>query len=343
MASEGRSETSAVEFFTQVSEKPYNYGFYPTVRCINCFFQDKPITGQANTPSDDMVRFTQEPYTFFAPSTLGGLEIDGSSQYPRLSQRFMGLFGPNGPLPLHLTEYARDRSRHHRDDTLAQFADLFHHRIVSLFYGAWAQAQPSVQFDRPDEDRFTMYMGSLFGQGLPSFRNADSMQYHSKLSFAGHLSSLPRHVDGLVSMIRGYFDVPSQIYEFIAHWMKIPGADRVQLGEGSLNGCLGLDTVIGERVWQRQDKFRVSLGPLSLDRYEAFLPTGKSFNALVAVVRNYVGLEYLWEVNLILRKEEKPVTCLGKSGALGWTSWLQTESQLDHVDDLLLQVENYIH
>jgi len=343
MASEGRSETSAVEFFTQVSEKPYNYGFYPTVRCINCFFQDKPITGQANTPSDDMVRFTQEPYTFFAPSTLGGLEIDGSSQYPRLSQRFMGLFGPNGPLPLHLTEYARDRSRHHRDDTLAQFADLFHHRIVSLFYGAWAQAQPSVQFDRPDEDRFTMYMGSLFGQGLPSFRNADSMHYHSKLSFAGHLSSLPRHVDGLVSMIRGYFDVPSQIYEFIAHWMKIPGADRVQLGEGSLNGCLGLDTVIGERVWQRQDKFRVSLGPLSLDRYEAFLPTGKSFNALVAVVRNYVGLEYLWEVNLILRKEEKPVTCLGKSGALGWTSWLQTESQLDHVDDLLLQVENYIH
>jgi len=343
MASEGRSETSAVEFFTQVSEKPYNYGFYQTVRCINCFFQDKPITGQANTPSDDTVRFTQEPYTFFAPSTLGGLEIDGSSQYPRLSQRFLGLFGPNGPLPLHLTEYARDRSRHHRDDTLAQFADLFHHRIVSLFYGAWAQAQPSVQFDRPDEDRFTMYMGSLFGQGLPSFRNADSMHYHSKLSFAGHLSSLPRHVDGLVSMIRGYFDIPAQIYEFIAHWMKIPATDRVQLGEGSLNGCLGLDTVIGERVWQRQDKFRVSLGPLSLDRYEAFLPRGKSFNALVAVVRNYVGLEYLWEVNLILKKEEKPVTCLGKSGALGWTSWLQTEHQLDHVDDLLLQVENYIH
>jgi len=167
------------------------------------------------------------------------------------------------------------------------------------------------------------------------------MHHFSKLGFAGHLSSLPRHTDGLVSMIQGYFEVRSKIAEFIAHWMQIPAADRVKLGESSLNGCLGKNTVIGARVWQRQDKFRVSLGPLSLDQYEAFLPTGKSFKALVALVRNYVGIEYLWEVNLILSKEEKPVSCLGKSGTLGWTSWLQTGRQIDHVDDLLLQVENY--
>jgi len=310
MAGEGRTETSVVEYLTSVSEKPYRYGFFQTVRCINCFYEDKPLTGKANKPSDDPVRFTQEPYTFFAPSTLGGLEIDSSSQYPRLSQRFMGMFGPNGALPLHLTEYVRDRSRHHRDHAMARFIDMFHHRVVSLFYRAWAQAQPAVQFDRPEEDRFAMYLGSLFGLGMPSLRDADSMHHLSKLSFTGHLSSLPRHADGLVSMIKGYFDVPAQLREFIAHWMKIPATDRVQLGDGSLNGCLGSDTVIGERVWQRQDKFRIILGPLSLDQYEAFLPSGKSFDALVSVVRNYVGLEYLWEVNLILKKEEKPVTCL---------------------------------
>jgi type VI secretion system protein ImpH len=343
MASESGSETSVVEYLTSVSEKPYRYGFYQTVRCINCFYQDKPITGKSNKPSDDPIRFSQEPYTFFAPSTLGGLEIDGSSQYPRLSQRFIGMFGPNGPLPLHLTEYVRDRSRHHRDQSLARFIDMFHHRIVSLFYSAWAQSQPTVQFDRPEQDRFAMYVGSLFGLGLPSLRSVDSMHHLSKLSFAGHLSSLPRHVDGLISMLKGYFSVPAQIREFISHWMRIPARDRVQLGEASMNGCLGIDTVIGERVWQRQDKFRVSLGPLSLDEYEAFLPAGKSFKALVALVRNYVGIEYLWEVNLILKKDEKPVTCLGKSGSLGWTSWLQTEQQIDHVDDLLLQVENYTH
>ena len=45
----------------------------------------------------------------------------------------------------------------------------------------------------------------------------------------------------------------------------------------------------------------------------------------------------------MLKKEEKPVTCLGKSGALGWTSWLESKEQQENVDDLLLQVQNYVH
>ena len=343
MASENRSETSVISFLNAVSEKPYNYGFYQTVRRLNCFYQDKSLTGHSYKPSDDPVRFSQEPYTSFAPSTINGLEIDHSSRYPRLSQCFIGMFGPNGPLPLHVTEYARDRSRHHRDKAMSRFIDMFHHRIVSLFYSAWAQSQPTVQFDRPAEDRFAMYVGSLFGLGPPSLRNADAMQHLSKLGFAGHLSSLPRHVSGLISLLGGYFNVPTRVVEYIAHWMKIPQTDLVRLGEDSTKGRLGVDTVIGERVWQRQDKFRVILGPLSLQQYESFLPDGSSFQSLVSVVRNYVGLEYLWETNLILAKDEKPVTCLGKSGALGWTSWLKTERQLDHVDDLLLQVENFIN
>lgn len=342
MASEGRTQTSALEFLTAVSEKPYRFGFYQTVRRINCFYDDKPLTGQSYKPADDPIRFTQEPYTYFAPSTLAELTLDGPDPYPRLSQRFLGIFGPNGPLPLHLTEYARDRSRHHNDHTFAAFADMFHHRVVSLFYAAWAQSQPVVQFDRPNEDRFSMYVGSLMGLGPSSLQGLDAMHHISKLGFAGHLSSLPRHVSGLVSLIKGYFDVPTQVREFIAHWMKIPADDRVRLGEGGMNGYLGYDTIIGEQVWQRQDKFQVRLGPLSLEMYEAFLPTGRCFEDLVSAVRNYVGIEYLWEVNLILEKEEKPVTCLGKSGALGWTSWLETDTHIEHVDDLLLQVENYV-
>lgn len=342
MASEGRTETSALNFLTEVSENPYRYGFFQTVRRINCFYNNKPLTGHSYKPSDDPFRFSQEPYTYFAPSTIAGLIIDGSGPYPRLSQRFLGLFGPNGPLPLHLTEYARDRSRQHHDQTLAAFADMFHHRVVSLFYAAWAQSQPVVQFDRPDEDRFAMYVGSLFGLGSPSLRHLDAMHHVSKLGFAGHLSSLPRHVSGLMSLIKGYFNVPTQVVEFIAHWMRIPKDDLVRLGEGGTSGHLGRDTILGERVWQRQDKFQLRLGPLSLDMYESFLPSGKSFNALVSSVRNYVGIEYLWEVNLVLKMEEKPVTCLGKSGALGWTSWLKSERQIDHVDDLLLQVDNYV-
>lgn len=60
----------------------------------------------------------------------------------RLEQFFFGLGGPNGPLPLHLTEYMRERQRNHADPTSKRFLDVFHHRLLSLFYRAWAEARP---------------------------------------------------------------------------------------------------------------------------------------------------------------------------------------------------------
>ncbi len=78
-----------------------------------------------------------------------------------------GLFGPNGPLPVHLTEYARERIYHHQDTSLRAFADLFHHRLALLFYRAWADAQPTVSLDRADNRRFEDYLSSLIGMGQP--------------------------------------------------------------------------------------------------------------------------------------------------------------------------------
>ena len=93
---------------------------------------------------------------------------------PRLTQRFFGLLGPNGPLPLHLTDYARERVLHHGDPTLARFFDVFHHRMLALFYRAWAQAQPTASLDRPYDDRFADFVGSLIGIGSPLLRRRDA-------------------------------------------------------------------------------------------------------------------------------------------------------------------------
>ncbi len=102
---------------------------------------------------------------------------------------FLGLFGPDGPLPLHLTEYARDRQRNHNDPTLQRFIDLFHHRGLSLFYRAWADVRPTVSFDRPQRDRFGHYVGALIGLSTPGLRNRDAMPDLTKLHFAGLLAA----------------------------------------------------------------------------------------------------------------------------------------------------------
>jgi len=342
MASEDGPAPGTLTLLQQVQADPYRYGLLSLIRRLDCLNPDSPGTGRSTRPSQDPVRFSQAPFNEFAPSTLRALEPGEGGRPPRLVQSFFGLFGPDGPLPTHLTEYVRDRERQNRDPAFARFADLFHHRLISLFYRAWAQSQPTVQFDRPGQDAFAGYLAALLGLRSETLRDSDQLRFSSKLSFAGHLGSLPRHPEGLEALIADYFEVDAQVDEFIAHWLTIPRKDRLRLGGLGETGRLGQDTVLGERVWQRQDKFRISLGPLSLDEYTAFLPSGKSFAALVAAVRSYVGIEMLWEVNLVLERDEKPVTCLGKSGALGWTSWLESNRKTDHVNDLLLQAQNYI-
>jgi type VI secretion system protein ImpH len=85
-----------------------------------------------------------------------------------------------------------------------------------------------------------------------------------------------------------------------------------------------------------QQKFRIRIGPVSLAVYERFLPTGTSFGKLVDWVRNYAGLEYRWDAQLVLRKEETPRTMLGSQGRLGWTTWLNTSIPEADPDNLVL-------
>jgi len=71
--------------------------------------------------------------------------------------------------------------------------------------------------------------------------------------------------------------------------------------------------------------------------YERMLPGGDSINRLIAWVRNYVGDELSWELNLVLRRGQIPRICLGKLGQLGWSAWLGAAEFETDVDNLVLQ------
>jgi type VI secretion system protein ImpH len=94
---------------------------------------------------------------------------DGGQAGP-VAGSFTRAFVAKRTLPLHLTEYARDRARNADDPTLARFLDIFHHRTLSLFYRAWANSRPTLSFDRPQADRFAAFLGALgtaLGCSLP--------------------------------------------------------------------------------------------------------------------------------------------------------------------------------
>src|SRR3954468_18520008 len=103
-------ETDALNFLSNVAREPYRYDFYQTMRRLECLHAEKPRWGEALRPVDEPVRLGQDPDLAFAPAPLGSFEKDGARP-PRLQVRLFGLCGPNGPLPIHLTEYIRERLR----------------------------------------------------------------------------------------------------------------------------------------------------------------------------------------------------------------------------------------
>lgn len=151
------------EFYRDLENAPYKFDFFQALRHIECLNPDKEKIGLSVKPSDDPVRLGQEPSMAFAPSTLSGFTLSKKGLPPRLEVLFFGLFGPNGPMPLHLTEYVRDRIRNFDDESLSEFTNIFHHRLLSLFYRAWSDAQPTTHFDRPKQDDFSKRVGSLIG------------------------------------------------------------------------------------------------------------------------------------------------------------------------------------
>jgi type VI secretion system protein ImpH len=251
-----------------------------------------------------------------------------------VSTYFFGLFGPHGPLPLHLTEFARERERTAEDPTFRAFADLFHHRLALLFYRAWADAEPCASLDRTTSRRFDEYVGSAFGIGTPYLHGRDSVPDDAKLHLAGLFAPGTRPAVVLQSILEAFFRLPFAIEEFVGEWLRIPTGDLCLLGRSTAR--LGTDSVVGGYAWSCQHKFRVLCGPLSFSDFKAMLPGSTGLRRVRDLLRNFIGYQFEWDLNLILRAPDVPRTELGKSGALGWTTWLGDRQTNTEATDVII-------
>lgn len=332
----GKNRTTALTVERLLGEKLTQYGFFHVMRLLECAYKHKPRFGQSKHPTEDPVRFGQEVSLTFEAATLSHFTHANKDFPPRFIVRFLGLFGPNGSLPLHLTEYVRERIHHYRDYTLARFADLFHHRMICLFYRAWADAQPTVSFDRPESDKFSSYVGSLAGLGLDALRDRDAMPDLAKLHYVGYLAAQNKSAAGLKSMLADYFQLAVTLEEFVGEWLEIAESDLTRLGVSPRTGKLAVSAILGAHVWACQHKFRLCFASLTFAQYLSLLPNGQRIEEVVAMVRNYSGDELSWDMLLILKKEEVPAVQLNGQFSLGWTSWLGQRHSEKDADDLIL-------
>lgn len=331
MASQEREAGADLSRLDALGQSPQSHHIFQALRLIEAVHADRPRLGRSRRPSQDAVRLLQAPELAFPTSTLSAFTADPDTGRHLLTQRFFGLFGPNGALPLHLTEYARDRQRNHQDPTLVAFADVFHHRMMSLLYRAWATGEPAPSFDRPDDDPFGTKLDALAGLSGQGFEDRDAMPDLAKRHFAGLLAAAPRSESGLKAILARFFRAEISIESFVGSWLDLEPHDRGRLGGASL----GSSASLGNRVWSREARFRIRIGPLSLEDYQRLLPGGKSLKRLAAIVRNYAGDTLDWEANLVLDRRQVPPSVLGRKGALGHTTWIGLRPATD-ADDLYL-------
>lgn len=318
----------------RVANAPGAFDFFYLLRQVDALSPSLPRLGTSGSPAEDALRIGQAPALNFPPAPLAALEPNEGGRPARLRTYFFGLFGPNGPLPLHLTEYAYRRTVHSNDTAFVAFVDMLHHRFATLFFRAWAASEPTVSHDRPSEDDFARQLASLAGYGMASLRDRDAMPDVAKLHFIGRLTAPARNREGLTAILHSFFRVPVHVDEFMPAWVILPAGALSRLGTDPANGTLGVSVTVGDRVRLHHHRFCLRIGPMSLVDYERLLPGQPSVSRLAAIVRNYVGDELGWTVNLLLRHETVPQTRLGQTGQLGWTSWIGTRRARTPADDL---------
>ena len=331
MAADGGQAPDDLSWLERLAALPGRFDFHVALRRIDASHADRPRLGEAERPSEERIRLGQTPSSSFTGAELTEYTPGADGAIARLTVGFLGLWGANGPLPPHLTEYAHDRIHQAGDPTLVRFVDVFHHRMLVLFHRAWAAAQPTVSMDRPDSDSFTRYLGALMGLGLEATRKRGGASDFAKLHYAPLFATSARNADGLRDTLSDYFEMPVAIEEFVGEWLDLPEDERWHLGGPRETGALGR-VALGGRIWSRANKFRVRLGPLQKGAFEQMLPGGSAIGELSSLVRLYTNDEWDWELRLVLAPSVSTPIRLGGGGRLGWTTRSGTSPGLEEVD-----------
>ncbi|TPG23065.1 type VI secretion system baseplate subunit TssG [Variovorax guangxiensis] len=308
------------------SAEPWAFDYFALMRRLETLAQPAPRWGRALLPSAEPVRVGQAPSLSFAPASFSRFEPATATSPPRLRQHFFGYIGPNGPLPVHLSDFIRERAINHGDPTWLAFLDTFSHRFALHFYRAWAQARPAVSLDRPGEDAFRLQVGALVGTGTAARNHRDEIHDDARLHFSGWLARRVHSAEGVEAVLCSYFGVPVKLERWVGHWMALPAGELTQLGRGESSRSIGLGAMLGSRAWDRQHRVRLHLGPLTLAQYRHFLPIGSARPVLQRWMQQMLGDELFWDAELVLEKDEVPATRLGQQRGnaprLGWVSWL---------------------
>ena len=304
----------------KLHDNPRRHNFYALLREFDRTYRDKPRIGTNLVIKDQIIEIGQDPFLEFPGSNIAKFaEPDGKP--PSLRVRFMGLFGPQGALPINTTAEVLEWVNR-RNDSFVRFADVFSGRFYQLIYRAWSSARRIAQFDRPEDNRAQKHTAALAGIPVApdSFTPIDSLPEMARLPVAGLLGGRVRSATKLRQILRQVMRADIEIEEFVPIWVNFESDDRSSLGVGG--STLGADLKLGSRVQTVSDKLRVLVRANSVEDYKSYLPGATKFQLLCDLAQGYLGPFVDIEIAPSMPRNALPAVRIGQSRALGHTSWI---------------------
>ena len=332
----------------ELFDEPERFEFFQAVRLLERILPERAAVGHNSLPISEVVRFRSRPTLDFPASEIQELrEIDEEfSDYTKLEMlvNFMGMVSAISVMPQHYVELVVERARY-RDTTFWAFVDIFTHRSVSLFFRAWEKYRFPIgyersQYEKREIDDFTEFLFDIAGLGTHGLRGRlDGLPDEVLLPYVGLIVQKPHSASALKQIVGDYFGVGVEIKQFFGQWLNLEETDWTRIG--TLNNQLGLNTIIGTRIWEDQTKFRLVIGSLKFIQFQSFLPNGTAFQALNSLVRFFVGEEFDFDVQLKLLAKEVPscvlTTRAKRRPMLGWSSFLKTKPFINDDEQVILR------
>ena len=290
-------------------EEVYRFDFFKAVHLLELFAGR--ASGAGLSPDHDPVHFKVKPGISFPASDIQQIKSNGNGSAPQMTVNFMGLIGPNGVLPDWYNAHAHNRN-YYKDYSFTDFLDLFHHRLISLFYMAWKKYRLAANYRSDGSDPISGILANLAGISEREKANDPEFFSHAQKRltfFCGLTARTVPTVSAIKTIVGHAVGAPVHIEQFVERLIPIHKQDRTRLG--SKNSTLKKDALCGRNIRDASSFFSIQIGPVSWERYMAFAPRSSNLEMTRRLIAYLAGIEYEFDIKLIIRGDDIPALRLG--------------------------------
>jgi type VI secretion system protein ImpH len=297
--------------------------FFELLRRIERATPQEPRLGTSGARSHRQLRIVQPADMAFAPREVADVRQrpsnNGNGPLVTISCRHFGLFAPYGPLPIHVTEHARNESLAKRNQAFQDFASILSQRMAILHYRSWAQLNVAVGHDRSAANPFLHHIRQI--AGVTSKQALTPHVARVRTLFPGAYLPGRGSLQKLQEILTHYFSVSIRLEPHKGLWI-----DDSHNTENQRMGKLGA-TRMGRRFFDVQHSLVVNIGPVSEPDYLNYQRGSERLQILVHLCHDFVRHRMVLDVNLLIQTTPEMACRLGK-GNLSRHCWLKPGSAL---------------